>query len=123
MSLTNVDLWNKVCLVGELMQSEVIDDILNVEAEADKIVSEAEKEAQNMILEAQADARKKIQTRVEQVRKEGSDALDSANKTLDAHLAQYEQERIKIEKEGAKVDPDALSRMVKRAIERISSIG
>ena len=105
------------------MQSEVIDDILNIEAEAEKIVSDAEKQAQDMILDAQATARKKIQTQVEQARKEGSEALDAANKLLEAHLAEYEEERIRIEKEGAKLDQEALSRMVKRAVERISSIG
>ncbi len=54
------------------MQSEVIDDILNIEAEAEKIVSDAESKAQEIVLEAQAAARKKIQDRIEVIRKDGS---------------------------------------------------
>ena len=104
------------------MQSEVIDDILNVEAEAEKIVSDAEKQAQDMILDAQAAARKKVQDQVELARKEGAANLEAANKLLETHLAEYEEERVRIEKEGAKIDKDVLSAMVKRAVERISSI-
>lgn len=107
---------------GVLMQSEVIDDILKVESEADKIVSDAEHSAQDIILAAQAAARKKIQSRVEEARKEGSEQLDAANKMLEEHLAEYEKERIRIESEGAKLDPELLASMVKRVVERVSSI-
>lgn len=104
------------------MQSEVIDDILNIEAEAEKIVSDAEQKAQEIILDAEATARKKIQARVESARKEGTEQLESANKLLEQHIAEYEKERVRIEQEGTKVDPNVLSSMIKRAVDRISSI-
>lgn len=105
------------------MQSEVIDDILNIEAEAARIVAEAEKEAQEIVLEAQSSARKKIQTQIEAVRNEGNKEVELANKVLQEHIAAYEEERERIEKEGTKLDPETLSLMVNRVIQRISTTG
>ena len=104
------------------MQNEVIDDILKVESEATRIINDAEKEAQDIILEAQSIARKSVAERIEQVRADGNKEIELANKVLQEHIAEYEAQREKIEKEGSKLDSNVLSQMVIRVVERISGV-
>ncbi len=101
------------------MQSEVIDDILSVEDQAAKIVDEAEEKAKETISQAHDKAAKIIADRVEAVRRSGKADVDSAEALLQQHLAEYEEERERIESSENTIDPDVLERAVSRIVDRI----
>ena len=102
-----------------MMQSEVIDDILSVEDQAAKIVDDAEKKARENISQAHDKAAKIISESVEAVRESGKADVDSAEKLLQEHLAQYEEERERIESSENSVAPQVLERAVSRIVDRI----
>ena len=108
---------------GLFMQSEVIDDILSVEDQAARIVEEAEKRAKDIISEAHDEAQKIISEAVENVRENGKAEVDGAEELLEKHLAEYEEEREKIESSASSVSPDVLDNAAGRIVERICRTG
>lgn len=101
------------------MQSEVIDDILSVEDQAAKIIEDAEKKAKENISAAHDRAAKIISDALDAVRERGKADVESAEALLEKHLAEYEEERERIENEENAVDPEVLERAVSRIVDRI----
>ncbi|MBO8436013.1 MAG: hypothetical protein IAA97_03435 [Spirochaetes bacterium] len=101
----------------------MIDDILSVEDQAAKIVEDAEKKAKETISEAHDEAQKIISEAVERVRENGKAEVDGAEELLEKHLAEYEEERVKIEESSSSVSPDVLEKAVTRIVERICRTG
>ncbi len=98
------------------MQSEVIDDILSVEDKAAAIISEAERKSKEIISQAHDKAAALISEAVEAVRERGQSDVESAEALLEKHLAEYEEERERIESEENAVDPAVLERAASRIV-------
>lgn len=101
------------------MQSEVIDDILSVEDKAAKIIEDAEKQAREIISKAHDEAARIVSESVEAVRERGKADVESAEELLTKHLAEYEEERERIEGAENTVDPAVLERAASRIIGRV----
>ncbi len=104
------------------MKSEVIEDILNVEAEAEKIVSDANDRARDMIFTAQSKAKSLISKRVEEERAAGNKELEEKNNALESALSEYEKERVRLEEASAVLPDDVINKATKRVVDRIVSI-
>lgn len=104
------------------MQSEVIDDILSVEERADKIIEDAQRKAQDMISDAHDKAAAAIKEAVERVREKGKEDVAAAEELLQKHLAEYEEERVTLEKSEETIDPTVLDRAAGRIIDRICNV-
>lgn len=107
---------------GVLMKSEVIEDILNVEAEADKIVNDANDKAREIIFSAQSKAKSLISKRVEEERANDNKELEEKSNALNAALEEYEREKIRLEEAATVMPEDVVSKATKRVIDRIISI-
>ena len=107
---------------GVLMKSEVIEDILNVEAEAEKIVSDANDRARDMIFTAQSKAKSLISKRVDEERAAGNKELEERNNALESALSEYEKERVRLEEASAVLPVDVIEKATKRVVDRIVSI-
>ena len=101
------------------MQSEVIDDILSVEDQAAAIITDAENKAKEMVSQAHEKAAKIIAEKVDAVRAQGKADVESAEAILQQHLAEYEEERERIESTDNSVDPGVLERAASRIVDRI----
>ena len=101
------------------MQSEVIDDILSVEDQAAAIIIGAENKAKEMVSQAHEKAAKIIAEKVDAVRAQGKADVESAEAILQQHLAEYEEERERIESTDNSVDPGVLERAASRIVDRI----
>ncbi len=104
------------------MKSEVIEDILNVEAEAEKIINDANEQAHDILFDAQSRAKSIIAKKVEEERSKANTELNEANKALSEHLEEYEDERVRIEEASSLLPEDVIKKASKRVIDRIISI-
>lgn len=104
------------------MKSEVIEDILNVEAEAEKIVNDANEHAHDILFDAQSKAKSIIAKRVEEERVKANSELADANKALSEHLEEYEKERVRIEEASSLLPDSVIRKASERVIDRIISI-
>lgn len=100
------------------MQSSIIDGILTVEDEAEKIVSDAEAEARNIIFNAQKEAKELISKEIDEIRKKNDQIIEDEEALFKENLKEYEDVRLEIEKNGVKTNSEAL----KRAKDRIVSL-
>ena len=73
------------------MQSGVIDGILSVEDEAEKIIENAHKEASSILASANDKAAKLVSDALDEARKTGQGDVDAAEALLESHLAMYEE--------------------------------
>lgn len=103
------------------MQSGVIDGILSVEDEAEKIIDNAHKKAGEILASANDKAAKLVSGVLEEARKRGQADVDAAESILESHLAMYEQERSRIISGENRVDPAVLDRAAGRIVDRILS--
>ena len=104
------------------MKSEVIEGILSVEAEAEKIVNDANERSHDILFEAQSRAKSIISSRVDEERAKDNAEIDEANKALAEHLEDYEKERARIEEASSLLPDEVIRRASERVIERIISI-
>lgn len=105
------------------MQSGIIDEILAVEDEAEKIVQDAQTEARRLVSEAHNRAAEIISDKVEAARKEGQQMLEDAEARMRDTMKEYEDERLSVKKAGAAIPPEVVSRATDRIVGRILSIG
>ncbi len=105
------------------MQSSVIDEILSVEDDAGKIVDDARAEARKIVSEAHEKAARIVSSSVEAVKARSRSELAEAEALLQKDLADYEEERRRIESGEHKMDPEAKERAVSRVIDRILTVG
>lgn len=105
------------------MQSGIIDEILAVEDEAERIVNDAQAEARRMISAAHNKAARIISDREEAARQEGQQRLDAAEARMREEIAEYEKQRLSQKNAEASVPPQVVSRAQERIVSRILSIG
>ncbi len=105
------------------MQSSVIDEILSVEDDAAKIVDDARAEAKAMVSEAHDKAARIVSASVEDVKARARAEIAEAEAQLQQDLAEYEEERKRIERGEHRMDSDAKERAVSRVIDRILTVG
>ncbi len=105
------------------MHSDIIDNILEVEDAAVKIVEDAEKQARDIVFNAQSEKKDYIQKEIEKVRARGDEEIDGGKKILDEHLKEYEQQRLEIEKNASVADSGVIARSAERVVRRILEIG
>ncbi len=105
------------------MHSDIIDNILEVEDSAVKIVEDAEKQARDIVFNAQTEKKDYIQKEIDRVRSLGEEEIDAQKKLLDEHLEDYERQRLEIEKDPSVTDKDVIERSSERVIKRILEIG
>ncbi len=103
------------------MQSGVIDGILSVEDEAEKIIENAHKEASSILASANDKAAKLVSDALDEARKTGQGDVDAAEALLESHLAMYEEERNRILSGENQIDPAVLDRAADRIVGRILS--
>ncbi len=104
------------------MHSSVIDEILKVEDDAGKLVSDAEEKARRIIFDAEAEKKAYIQSEVEKVRAEGKKRLDEEERILEEHLKEYEAMRDEIERKANKLPQSVIETAAERVIERILKV-
>lgn len=105
------------------MHSDIIDNILEVEDSAVKIVEDAEKQARDIVFYAQTEKKDYIQKEIDRVRSLGEEEIDAQKKLLDEHLEDYERQRLEIEKDPSVTDKDVVERSSERVIKRILEVG
>ena len=105
------------------MHSDIIDNILEVEDSAVKIVEDAEKMARDIVFNAQTEKKEYIQKEIDRVRALGEEEIDAQKKLLDEHLEDYERQRLEIEKDPSVTDKEVVKRSSERVIQRILEIG
>ena len=94
------------------MQSSVIDEILKVEDQAEKIVKSAEAKASEIILQAEENARNKTKEKLNELKLEHLSELESLNSLLDEKLEEYKERSEKLEREEVQLSEDTLNKMV-----------
>lgn len=72
------------------MHIEVIDDILEVEDKAEKIILDAQNRSRDILQQSQDKAQKLIKEAVDKERQIGEDSLKSANEIMQQHLLDFE---------------------------------
>ena len=105
------------------MQSGVIDEILDVEDQAEKIIDDARQEAKKIVDDAHEKAAKLVSSSIEAVKERSRAEVQSAQAQLEAELSDYEEEKRRMESAGDSMDEDAKERAVSRVIDRILTVG
>ena len=105
------------------MKSGVIDEILDVEDEAERIVEDAQKTAKEIVDDAHEKAAKLVSSSIEAVKERSRAEVQSAQAQLEAELSDYEEEKRRMESTGDSMDEDAKERAVSRVIDRILTVG
>ena len=105
------------------MQSEVIDEILNVEDEAEKIIEDAKSEASELVNSAHDKAAKIISDALESAKERSRTEIAAAEEILQKELSEYEEERARLDESERKIDDDAKDRAVSRVVDCIVKIG
>lgn len=90
------------------MKSDVIDSILNVEDEAQRIVALAKEEAGKIVSDAQAEAAGLLKAASKEERAESEALVAAAQAELDAKLASYDQRSRLVTEKDAEVDPESV---------------
>ena len=92
------------------MRSEVIDRILSVEDEAEKIKAKAEEEARSIVLDAQSERRRADET------------VSQASGMLDAQLRELEEKTRQLTAKPAEVDMDKAQEAARRIVRLVCSV-
>lgn len=100
------------------MHSDIIDEILEVEENADAIIENAEKQARDIIFKAQGEKRDMVARAVEKQRAENDRLFGDAERLLRENLDSYEEERSRKNGNDADVDES----VIENAASRITDI-
>lgn len=101
------------------MHIEVIDDILEVEDKAEKIILEAQNKSRDILQQSQEKAQKLIKEAIDKEREEGEESLKSLNETMLTHLSDYEKEQQEILNQSNHIDNSKITMATDKIIARL----
>ncbi len=104
------------------MRSEVIDRILSVEDEAEKIKAKAEEEARSIVLDAQSEASRRIKEASDAERRRADETVSQASGMLDAQLRELEEKTRQLTAKPAEVDMDKAQEAARRIVRLVCSV-
>ena len=104
------------------MRSEVIDRILSVEDEAQKIRKQADDEARAIVLDAQSKATLVVKEGLEAERRRGDEVVEEANRALDEKLGQLDEKLRQLSGTIVEVDGDVVEEASRRIVELVTSV-